>query len=95
MMTATMTQVRAAQPNWFSRSNKRFFGDVWYRLYHGKVSRKPFMVRATFAWSDMFGRQKTLHYRVNEVNAETLQLGNLVDKSFRDLDDVKEWLREQ
>jgi hypothetical protein len=58
----TMSEVRAAQPNWFSRENRRFFNDVSYKLLHGKVSRKPYLVRATYQWSDMFGQPKTLRY---------------------------------
>jgi hypothetical protein len=89
---ATLSDVRAAQPEWFSRKNKRFFGDVSYKLLHGKESHKPYLVRATYQWSDMFGQPKTLRYRVNEIR-EDLTIGSLLDQNFRDLDDVKDWLQ--
>lgn len=87
----TLAQVKDAQPNWFSRKNKRFFNDVSYRVLHGKVSHKPYLVRSTYAWTDMFGQQPQLHYRVNTIKGD-LSIGPLVDKSFRDLEEVKEWL---
>lgn len=90
-MTTTLTDIRQAQPGWFSRSNKRLFGDVSYKVLHGKVSKKPFLVRATYAWTDMFGSPKRLHYRVNTINDDR-HIGNLVDKTFSDMDDVKDWL---
>jgi hypothetical protein len=92
-MSITMSQVRAAQPEWFSRKNKRFFGDVGYKVLTGKQSRKPYLVRSTFAWTDMFGQPRTLHYRVNTLDTETLHIGGLVDKNFRDMDSLREWLR--
>ena len=88
----TMSDVRAANPNWFSRDNKRFFNDVSYKVLHGKRSRKPYLVRATYQWSDMFGGQKTLRYRLNPIK-DDLSIGMLLDKQFRDLDDVKDWLQ--
>ena len=90
-MSTTMAEVRAAQPEWFSRKNKRFFGDCSYEVLHGKVSGKPFLVRSTFAWTDMFGQPKRLRYRVNHINYD-LTIGLLTDTDFRDLDAVKDWL---
>jgi hypothetical protein len=89
---ATMSEVRAAQPQWFARGNAKFFGDVSYKVLHGKVSRKPFLVRATYQWSDMFGQPRTLRYRLNTIN-DDLTIGPLLDEQFHDLDDVKEYLR--
>lgn len=93
-MTTTLADVKAAQPEWFSRKNKRFFGDVGYKVLHGKVSGKPFLVRSTYAWSDMFGQPKRLTWRVNPLD-EKLDIRPLVDEQFRSLDDVKEWLQAQ
>jgi len=87
----TMTQVRYAQPEWFSRENKRFFGDVAYKVLHGKVSRKPYMVRSTYAWTDMFSQPRKIHYRGNRIN-DDLTIGKLLDYTFSNLDEVKEWL---
>lgn len=93
----TLAQLRQNQPEWFSRKNKRFFGDVSYKLLHGKTSGEPFLIRSTYAWTDMFGSPKRLHYRVNRITGESIEarrIGPLVDKSFFDLDEVKDWLRE-
>lgn len=89
----TLTQVKAAQPEWFSRKNKRFFGDVSYRVLHGKRSGTPYLVRSTYAWTDMFGQPKRLHYRLNPIKPD-LDIGMLIDQQFRDLDAVKAWLKE-
>lgn len=90
-MSTTMAQVRAAQPEWFSRGNKRFFGDCGYKVLTGKVSHKPFLIRGTFAWTDMFGSPKKLHFHVNRLN-DDLTVGLLTDDTFNSLDAVKDWL---
>ncbi len=87
----TLAQVRAAQPNWFSRKNKRFFGDVSYKVLHGKVTRKPYLIRATNAWTDMFGQPTRLHYRINPL-MDDLTIGHLIEQEFRGMEAVKEWL---
>jgi hypothetical protein len=87
----TLTQIRGAQPEWFSRKNKRFFGDVGYKLLHGKQTHRPYLVRSTYEWSDMFGQSRTLRYRINTIK-DDLSIGPLIDKQFRDLDEVKDWL---
>lgn len=89
---ATMSEVRAAQPTWFSRENKRFFNDVSYKILHGKISRKPYLVRSTYQWSDMFGQKPTLRYRINRIK-DDLTIGWLIDRQFRDMDEVKDWLQ--
>ena len=90
----TMADVRAAQPKWFSRKNKRFFGDIWYKMRRGRKSHNPFLVRATYMWSDMFGQPRKVCYRVSRIEPKTLKINGLVDKIFYDMDDVREWLRE-
>jgi len=88
----TLSEVKAVQPQWFSHGNKRFFGDVSYKVLHGKRTGKPYLVRSTYAWSDMFGKAKTLHYRINRLH-DDLTVGLLVDDMFSDLDRVKGWLQ--
>jgi hypothetical protein len=91
----TLSQLRQNQPEWFSRKNKRFFGDVSYKLLHGKVSGEPFLVRATYAWTDMFDQPKRLHYRVNRIIGEAVEerkVGPLLDQVFGDLWEVKRYL---
>ena len=88
----TLSEIKAAQPEWFSRKNKKFFGDVWYKVSQGKVSKKPYLVRATYAWTDMFGQDRKLHYRVNRID-ENLEIGELVDEVFSHEYLVKLWLQ--
>ena len=64
----TLADVKRANPIWFVAGNKRFIGDVSYKVLHGKATGRPFLVRATNAWTDMFGQPKKLHYRINPIN---------------------------
>ncbi len=91
---ATLTEVKAAQPAWFRRGNTRFFNDVSYRVLHGTASHKPFLVRATYGWTDMFGGPKWLHYRINPLDPETLKIQTLVDERFGGMEAVKYWLKD-
>jgi len=98
----TLQQVKQTQPGWFSLKNKRWFNDVSYKVLHGKATGKPFLIRSTYAWTDMFGSPKRLHYRINHLK-ENLEIGLLIDKEapltmqghFHDMEDVKDWLKGQ
>lgn len=90
-MSIKISDVRAAQPEWFSRKNMRFFGDVSYKVLHSG-SHKPYLVRLTAMWSDIFGQPKTYRYRVNEIEPD-LSIGSLLDKQFSSIDSVKDYLR--
>jgi len=87
----TLAEVRAVQPEWFSAGNKRFFGDVSYKVLHGKITHKPYLIRYTSAWTDMFDQPKSYHYRVNPL-ADNLEILSMTDDVFKTIDDVKEWL---
>jgi hypothetical protein len=91
-MTVTISQVRETQPNWFSRKNKRFFGDIQYWVLTGK-SGKPYLLRSTFMWSDMFGQPKQVRYRISEIDQQTLKIGSLVDDIFHFREDAKDWIK--
>ncbi len=93
-MTITLADVKEAQPEWFSEGNMRLFNDVSYSLRHGKTSHQPFLVRSTYAWTDMFGASKRLHYRINPVNPDTLKIQSLIDREFKDLDELNDWLED-
>jgi hypothetical protein len=88
-----LSQVKDAQPDWFSRKNKKFFGDVDYRVLHARISGKAFLVRSTYRWSDMFGQAKKLVWKINELDQDTGRIRSLIDKDFCDLDSVKDWLK--
>ena len=89
-----LRQIKAANPGWFTGSNKRFFNDVSYRGYYGKATGKAYLVRSTYAWTDMLGSPRRLHWRINELDQDTLEIGNLIDGELKDVYEVKAWLRE-
>ena len=86
-----LQQVKQANPGWFSRKNKRIFGDQSYRVLLNK-DKQPFLVRSTYAWSDMFGREPWLHFRINPLGAD-LKILPLLEKSFPSLLAVKYFLK--
>ena len=88
-----LRKIREAQPDWFSRGNKRFFNDVEYKGYYGKATGKAYLVRSTYAWTDMLGGTKRLHYRINELDQDTLKIKRLIDDEFSNIYDVKDWLK--
>jgi hypothetical protein len=90
---ATMAEVKAANGDWFSRGNKRFFGDIQYWVLQGR-SGKPYLLRSTYMWSDMFGQPKRVSYRVTEIEADTLKIGGLIDDIFKTREDAKDWIKE-
>lgn len=94
MNEITLSDVREANDQWFSRSNKRLFGDLEYRLLTGGISKDKFLVRSTTGWTDMFGKPKRVFYKINPVNMETLKIEPMLDPEFDSLDEVKEFLKE-
>jgi|TARA_Y100000296_G_C5165136_1_gene254124 hypothetical protein len=90
--TISLTEVKARNLKWFSADNKKFFGDLRYWVLHQKGTNKPHLVRLTNAWTDMFGKEKEPHYRVNEITND-LKIGELNDRIFKSLREVKEWLK--
>ena len=90
-MALTITALRQANQRWFSRDNKQFFGDLEYRVLHGK-SKTPYLVRRTYAWSDMFDGIRKSHWRINPIGVDLSILG-LNDEIFLSLDDVKQELQ--
>lgn len=84
--------IKKAQPKWFCAGNRRFFNDRSYYGVYGKKTGKAYLLRSTYAWTDMFGKPKTLHYRINDINQETHEINNLVDETFKTLDEAKQWL---
>jgi len=93
-MTTKLSDVKAAQNQWFNRGNKQFFGDIDYRVLHGKINTKPYLVRSTYMWSDMLGGQRKIYWKINPLN-EDLKIQPVLDTDFRTLEDVKDWLKFQ
>ncbi len=94
MMTTkvTLQMLKEANGKWFSPKNKKFFGDISYQVLHGKRTGNPYLVRSTYAWSDMLDRPKVLHWRINLLDPENLKIRSLIHKIFDSLEDVKDWL---
>ena len=86
----TLAEIKRMNPMWFGRGNKAFFHDVSYKAcnWHGK----SYLMRLTYAWTDMFGQPKRLHCRVNKVDAQG-KIGNLYPDEFVDYDDARKWIR--
>ena len=91
MNQVTMNQVENANVQWFAPGNKQFFGDRSYTVIVS-ASGKPYLLRSTYQWSDMFGHKKTLVYRVNPIDPDTLKVKSLLDKVFTIRKDAKDWI---
>lgn len=88
----TILEVRQANRKWFGGGNKKFFGDICYRVLHSKTG-KPYLARKTHAWSDIFGKKRVIHWRLNPIG-ELLEIRPLIDNVFPDLWAVKKWLKD-
>lgn len=88
----TLTDVKAAQPTWFSKENKRFFGDINYRVLHSGITKLPYLARSTYSWSDMFGREKEITYRLNLIENNN-KIGHMLDEVFHSWSALKSWLK--
>lgn len=93
MEKVDIRNLKMAQPDWFSRGNKRFFNDVAYRVLRGKETGNIYLVRSTYGWTDMFGGKRKLHWRINAVDPVTLRIGELVNETFADIWEVRKWLK--
>ncbi len=91
----TLTDLKIHNTQWFARGNKKFFGDVSYRVMHSKKTGEPYLVRSTYMWSDMFGQPKKLVYRINHIGRPNAKykIGSLLDDIFPSFGSVKEWLK--
>lgn len=77
---------------WFSKDNKKFFGDInYYGMYSEKTGER-YLVRSTYAWTDMFGGERKLHYRINKIE-ENFKIGDLINDTFESMNQVLEWLK--
>ncbi len=98
MSRVTLREVKDAQPQWFSRKNKQFFGDQGYRILQGKHTGKPYLVRSTCGWTDMLGAPKRCFFAINPVG-EDLRIQSLVKGDnglhleFSSIEAVHQWMR--
>jgi hypothetical protein len=89
-MTLSIADVRQVNPMYFSKENTKFSGDISCRVLHDK-QRKPYLVRFTYAWTDMFGGERIAHWVINPIGANLEILPHLLAR-FATLADVKKIL---
>ena len=89
-MTLSIADVRQANPMYFSKENTKFSGDISCRVLHDK-QRQPYLVRLTYAWTDMFGGERIAHWVINPIGANLEILPHLLAR-FATLADVKKIL---
>jgi len=87
-----LAQVKGANRRWFADGNPAFFGDTEYKLHSRKG--RVFLLRTTSMWSDMFGREKKMFVKINEVDSVTLKIGRLIDEDFTTYEEARKWIRE-
>lgn len=81
MNIKTLQDLKSANQQFFAKGNKRFFGDIDYRLLTGKESKTKFLIQHTYQWSDMFGGPKKLFLSSNPFQQMVkfyLKLNNLI-----------------
>ena len=91
-MTKPLKTIKERNPQWFSSENKRLFGDISYSLAYGGKTDKKYLLRSTYAWTDMMGQPKIKHYRINKIE-DDLKIGELIDIIFRNKNSAKNWLK--
>jgi hypothetical protein len=86
-----LTEVKQANKLWFSPDSQAFSHDKQYWVMESG-SGEFYLVRSTEAWTDMFGQEPRLHYRINEIDQDTKEVKSLIDDEFANMFDVETWL---
>ena len=89
----TLTNVKEANPGWFSALNKRLFGDLSYTVLTGKMTGYIFLIRKTQRWSDMFNQEPRVFFKINPLDQVTLDIRLMLDDEFKNMDQVKNFLK--
>lgn len=89
-MTLSITDIRQANPMYFSKENTKFSGDISCRVLHDK-QRKPYLVRLTHQGEHWFDSEHITHWIINPIG---ISLGILppLPARFATLADVKKIL---
>jgi hypothetical protein len=94
-----LSEVTSVQPEWFSLENMRFFGDKEYFIMTGGKTGRPFLIRKTQAWTDMFSKTPYDHYCINSLD-DALKIGEIVKdekglpQQFDNTDEVRVFLNQ-
>lgn len=91
MAEKTYSMVRAANQQWFAQGNQAFFNDLEYGTLRSGTG-SLYLWRKTAGFSDMFDGVKKVHYRINDLDQETLKIGKLIGQIFRSMDEVRDYL---
>tara|TARA_R100000329_G_scaffold143193_1_gene127079 strand:- start:1159 stop:1431 length:273 start_codon:yes stop_codon:yes gene_type:complete len=86
-----MKQLREKNKKWFSPENKRFFGDINYKVLQSKKSKNSYLIQHTYKWSDMFDNEKKAVYVVKPVTDKGAILESVAE--FKKLSEVKNFLK--
>ena len=89
-----MKQLREKNKKWFSPENKRFFGDINYKVLQSKKSKTSYLIQHTYKWSDRytwFSNEKKAVYVVKPVTNK----GDILEcvAEFKELSEVKNFLK--
>jgi len=86
-----MKQLREKHKSYFSPENKKFFGDINYRVLQSEKSKTSYLIQHTYQWSDMFGHDKKAVYVVKPVTNKGDILESVAE--FKELSEVKNFLK--
>jgi len=90
----TLSELKTKNNTWFSKENKRFFGDRRYYVY--TYRQKSYLIRLSSGWSDMFGGSKQELYFINPLDGykiESLISDKELALSFKTLQEAKEYIK--
>jgi|GEM_PF-6640238 hypothetical protein len=81
----TLSEVKSNNKKWFSVGNQIFSQDESYEVQD--IKGKPYLIRSTYGFSDMFDRPKVLQWAANPIDPVTYEIGSVTDlfKTKRDL----------
>ena len=90
----TLSELKTKNNTWFSKENKRFFGDRRYYVY--TYRQKSYLIRLSSGWSDMFGESKKFNYYINPLDG--YKIDYIVSEqgralSFDSLQAAKEYIK--
>ena len=90
-MIKTLQQLKKVNPSWFSPENKKFFGDINYKLLTGSKSKSKFLIQHTNQFSDMFTGIKKAVFVIKPITIDG-KIGPRVT-TVETIERVKEYLK--
>ena len=90
-MIKTLQQLKKVNPSWFSPENKKFFGDINYKLLTGSKSKNKFLIQHTYQFSDMFTGIKKAVFVIKPITIDG-KIGTRAT-TVETIEKVKEYLK--